>query len=108
MAKPVNNKPSTSGKEPIVPVTELRATIAKMLKEALGDHKDNKGKQKDPDPKGRMRDSWCAERFSRDATMLWTVVTMCFFGFLKAGEIVMPSGSVFDSDDTLVGWQPQH
>ena len=23
-----------------------------------------------------------------DATMLWTAATMCFFGFLKGGEIV--------------------
>ena len=43
-----------------------------------------------------MHRSWCIERSDRDPTMLWTAATMCFFGFLKVGEIVAPPGSGFD------------
>ena len=55
MATPKDgNQPSTSGTEPTVPVLELRATIAEMLKEALGDHlKADKGKQKSLNQEGR-------------------------------------------------------
>ena len=44
----------------------------------------------------QMHRSWCIERSDRDPTMLWTAATMCFFGFLKVGEIVAPPGSGFD------------
>ncbi len=29
--------------------------------------------------------------------MLWAVATMCFFGFLRSGEVVVPGESGFDS-----------
>ena len=49
------NQLSTSRKEPTVPVSQLRVTIAEMLKEALGDHmKADKGKQKSPNQEGRF------------------------------------------------------
>ena len=38
---------------------------------------------------------WCVERSDKDATMFWAAATMCFFGFLRAGEIVAPPGSGF-------------
>ena len=28
--------------------------------------------------------------------MLWAVATMCFFGFLRSGEVVVPSDRAFD------------
>ena len=48
------NEPSTINSEPRVPALELRATIAAMLKEALGNYKAGKGKQKSSNSEGRM------------------------------------------------------
>ena len=32
----------------------------------------------------------------KDAAMLWAAATMCFFGFLRSGEVVAPSEGSFD------------
>ena len=44
----------------------------------------------------QLHHSWCVERSDREATMLWAAAIMCFFGFLRAGEIVAPPSSGFD------------
>ena len=44
----------------------------------------------------QLRCSWLTSRSGRDASMLWAAATMCFFGFLRAGEVVVPSDSAFD------------
>ena len=31
-----------------------------------------------------------------DASMLWAAALMCFFGFLRSGEVVIPTDSAFD------------
>ena len=49
------NETTTGDSEQTVPTSELRATIAKMLREALSDHKVRKGKQKSSNSEGRMR-----------------------------------------------------
>lgn len=45
---------------------------------------------------GRLRQVWYTELGEHDATMLWAAAAMCFFGFLRAGEVVVPSDSSFD------------
>ena len=44
----------------------------------------------------QMRRSWSTDRPSRDALMLWAAASMCFFGFLRMGEVIVPSGVAFD------------
>lgn len=44
----------------------------------------------------QMRRSWSKERPRRDALMLWAAASMCFFGFLRVGEVIVPSGLAFD------------
>jgi len=44
----------------------------------------------------QLRCSWQANWSRRDGLMLWAAATTCFFGFLRAGEVVVPSDSAFD------------
>ena len=38
----------------------------------------------------------------KDAAMLWAASTMCFFGFLRSGEVVVAGGRRFDPTVHLV------
>ena len=48
------NESTTGGSEQTVPASELSATTAEMLKEALSDHKAGKGKQKSSNSEERV------------------------------------------------------
>ena len=43
----------------------------------------------------QMRREWFSVQRSRDALMLWAAAAMCFFGFLRLGEVVVPSDASF-------------
>ncbi len=45
----------------------------------------------------RLKEVWRAAPNQRDATMLWAASNMCFFGFLRSGEVVVPTETTFDS-----------
>ena len=45
----------------------------------------------------QMRWLWSTDRPSRGALMLWAAALMCFFGFLRMGEVIVPSGVAFNS-----------
>ena len=47
---------------------------------------------------GHLRAVWQTWSNRGDAAMLWSAATMCFFGFLRVGEIVVPSDQGFDGE----------
>ena len=43
-----------------------------------------------------INEHWRERWVEWDIVMLWTVITLCFYGFLRAGEVVVPSDTEFD------------
>ena len=44
---------------------------------------------------------WSLSSEQFNASMLWAALCMCFFGFLRSGEVVAPSNSAFDGETQL-------
>ena len=45
---------------------------------------------------GVLRTSWSRTPGGRDSRMLWAAATLCFFGFFRSGEVIIPSMGGFD------------
>ena len=43
-----------------------------------------------------LREVWQSGPNQADAAMLWAAGTMCFFGFLRSGKVVVPSDTSYD------------
>ena len=54
-----------------------------------------------PDLLLKLRGVWLKGPRGGDGTMLWAAATLCFFGFLRSGEITVPSDSEFDASTHL-------
>ena len=45
----------------------------------------------------KLREVWDRSRTPRQAKMLWAASCLCFFGFLRSGEVVAPSSTRYDA-----------
>lgn len=48
-----------------------------------------------------IKEVWEREAITRDTAMLWAAALLCFFGFLRSGEVCTPSEKSFDEGSHL-------
>lgn len=49
----------------------------------------------------KMKKVWVDQPRGKDGSMLWAASTLCFFGFLRSGEVTVPSDSAFEASTHL-------
>ena len=49
----------------------------------------------------QIRSGWHLVGTDYDETMLWAAATVCFFGFMRAGELVVDTAASFDPEQHL-------
>ena len=57
-----------------------------------------------PDILRKIRAPWEARKEEAEIIMLWAACTTCFFGFMRSGEVAIPSRNSFDSSYHLA-WE---
>lgn len=54
-----------------------------------------------PDILRKLREAWSKDAQQVDNIMLWAVCCMCFYGFLRSGEVTLTSGQEYDPEADL-------
>ena len=54
-----------------------------------------------PEILSRIHQYWKGRQGEWDIVLLWAAMTLCFYGFLQAGEVVVPSETEFDPSQYL-------
>ena len=54
-----------------------------------------------PDILRKLREVWSKDAHLVDNIMLWAVCCMCFYGFLRSGEVTLTSGQEYDHEADL-------
>ena len=67
-------------------------------------HRDTRSKKRlpiTPDILRKLRESWERDSHNHDNIMLWAACCTCFFGFLRSGEVTVPSMREYDPEGHL-------
>lgn len=67
-------------------------------------HRDTQSKKRlpiTPDILQKLRESWEKDDHNHDHIMLWAACCTCFFGFLRSGEVTVPSSREYDPEGHL-------
>ena len=54
-----------------------------------------------PDLLLKLREVWNRDGSNVDNIMLWAASSLCFFGFMRAGDLTVPSDSGYDESSHL-------
>ena len=49
----------------------------------------------------KLKGVWAVSGGERDTKLIWAACCLCFFGFLRAGEMTVPSDGEFDPQTHL-------
>ena len=44
----------------------------------------------------KLKEAWASGASKFDAQMLWAAASLCFFGFMRSGELTIPSVTSYD------------
>ena len=45
----------------------------------------------------KLKEVWSSGQSKFDSQMLWAAASLCFFGFMRSGELTIPSASSYDA-----------
>ena len=90
--------------DPFVVSWPLLEYTLRGIKLRQAKHRETRSKKRlpiTPDILRKLKRSWEKDRYNPDFIMLWAASCTCFFGFLRSGEVTVPSVREYDIEGHL-------